>query len=248
MKKTIAFGMAAAVAAAVAGSASATDVYMATFNGVSPQKLVNYVYSSGQAWNYGHQSGGVQTQAGRFNWNGNSIGTFCTQLGEYVAVPVTYQMVDVSQVPDPSPNPNPGQMGTIKSGLIRDLYARNWSAVSVATADTAANQLLNAAFQLCIWEISHENLAGDATLAVAATHLSVDTGQMQFNGDATLLSSAASMLAALGTGGFLAFDSVWGLTNADAQDQLIVIPIPAPALLAGLGLLGVGVIRRRIAK
>ena len=32
------------------------------------------------------------------------------------------------------------------------------------------------------------------------------------------------------------------------QDQLVVVPIPAPVLLAGLGLLGVGVLRRRYAK
>jgi hypothetical protein len=57
---------------------------------------------------------------------------------------------------------------------------------------------------------------------------------------------AAAMLASLGTGGFRTIGSnLVGLTNASAQDQLLVVPVGAPAILAGLGLLGVGLIRRR---
>jgi hypothetical protein len=37
-----------------------------------------------------------------------------------------------------------------------------------------------------------------------------------------------------------------GLSNASAQDQLLVVPVGAPVLLAGLGLVGVGFMRRRM--
>ena len=55
------------------------------------------------------------------------------------------------------------------------------------------------------------------------------------------------MLASLGQGGFGTMGpDLSGLMHASAQDQLMVVPIGAPAILAGLGLIGVGVMRRRM--
>ena len=62
-----------------------------------------------------------------------------------------------------------------------------------------------------------------------------------------LYATAASMLASLGQGGFGSMGpNLLGLSNASAQDQLLVVPIGAPAILAGLGLVGIGIMRRRM--
>ncbi len=50
------------------------------------------------------------------------------------------------------------------------------------------------------------------------------------------------MIAALGTGGWNSMSNLLGGTNATNQDLLIVVPSPAIAGLAGLGLVGM---RRR---
>jgi uncharacterized protein (TIGR03382 family) len=57
-----------------------------------------------------------------------------------------------------------------------------------------------------------------------------------------VLNDANAMIAALGTGGWNNFSALLGGTNPTNQDLLIVVPSPAIAALAGLGLVGM---RRR---
>ena len=61
-----------------------------------------------------------------------------------------------------------------------------------------------------------------------------------FNTD--VLNTANAMIASLGTGGWNSMSNLLGGTNATNQDLLIVVPSPAIAGLAGLGLVGM---RRR---
>jgi hypothetical protein len=50
----------------------------------------------------------------------------------------------------------------------------------------------------------------------------------------------------VGDSGVLKTRGIYGLTNPSAQDHIgVVVPVPAPALLAGLGLVGVLSGRRR---
>ena len=57
-----------------------------------------------------------------------------------------------------------------------------------------------------------------------------------------VLTAANAMISALGSGGWNNYSSLLGGTNATNQDLLIVVPSPAIAALAGLGLVGM---RRR---
>lgn len=241
MNKT--FLLAAAVASAVAASAEATT-WTLTFTNVSPNMIVGINYNGGRSFNAGPAGSFSSVYAGRMQWNGpygKTYTTYCTQLNEHInwGQTVTYTETAVENVPD-APG-SPGPMGSIKAAILRDLYARHYAAVKASSSNE-----LNAAFQLAVWEITHENIAA-ANASAALAQLSFTNGAMQMNGsNASLLATANSLLADLGIGGFRSFDGLFGLTHESAQDQLMVVPLPVPAMLAGVGLLGVIGLRRRM--
>ncbi|MDZ4753056.1 MAG: hypothetical protein SGJ11_00990 [Phycisphaerae bacterium] len=234
-----------AVAAAISASAQAT-VWTMTFNSVTPGQTVGINYDANRAVNAANAGTYGNVSAGQLNWTGpygKSYITYCTQLTEHISYgqTLTFTQALVQNVPDVTP----GAMGAVKAALVRDLYARNYADV-IASADSA----LHAAFQAVLWEITHENLTG-ATAALAAAELDLSLGALQLNGsgaNAGMYGYAVAMIESLGDGGFQNFGGLLGLTHSQYQDQLVVVPIPAPVVLAGLGLLGVGVLRRRYAK
>ncbi|MBL9149522.1 MAG: hypothetical protein JNM94_12605 [Phycisphaerae bacterium] len=245
-KKT-AFIVAAAAAAVAAGSASAEQMTM-TFTGLGPSQIVGVNYNAGRSYAAGPVSGYSYYYAGLMKWNTawGQRTTFCTQINEHVwnGLTVTYDVVDVSQVPDT--NPAPGPMGAIKAELVRELYGRFYDTVRGSNDAT-----LNAAFQLAIWEITHENLTG-ANTALAAGQLNLGLGAVQADSkkNGAVVATAGSMLGMLGG----ASDENWndgrlfGLSHATAQDQLLIVPIPAVLGVAAAGLLGVIGLRRRLVK
>ena len=230
------------------------DVISVSRIGATPQRLVVANYDSSRAWNAAGVTGGSNTQAGVNNFNllttnGNtSYGTiraFCVEIGEaFPDDPITYTMVAPTNVPEETP---PGNMTANQSQMMQDLYSRYYADVIDYTNDggswaTTADEA--AAFQLVIWEISHENFTDTSNLATMKSQLAITDGAMAitnyFSND--VLNAANAMIAALGTGGYNNFASLLGGANATNQDLLIVVPTPAIAGLAGLGLVGM---RRR---
>jgi len=233
----------ATVAAAIAvGSAASGSTLSLAFN------TTGYGASgAGITYNNGSINYSYNGFAGQLKWNGfgaqsgKQYTTYCTELGESTGS-WTYTEVALEQVPDnvPPPQNDPngaGPMGVTKAALMRDLYARY-----VSTLGTDGNK--NAAFQLCVWEISHEN--------VTLTDLNLAKGQLSLSGgwlsssNSSLASAANLMLGGLGTDGWMSY-GLEGLTNDAGQDQILIVPIPASALLAGIGLLGAVAARRRFA-
>ncbi len=171
---------------------------------------------------------------------GGSISAFCIEVVEnYPDDPITYQAVEISQVPENSP---PGALSEVAQTLIQDLYAKFYSSNILNAPTNAFDRKTNyAAFQLLIWEISHENF--DTTDAsVAVTRMDLTQGAFVGASNQETMNLASSMIASLGNGGFSAYSKLIGLTNPNNQDLLIVVPTPAIAGLAGLGLAGM---RRR---
>ncbi|MFO0829793.1 MAG: hypothetical protein U0572_16755 [Phycisphaerales bacterium] len=224
--------------AALAGTASASTLTM-TFNSLTPRvEGVNY--------NLGGNTG--STWAGVFNWTGSGTPykTFCTQIGETIGFgqTATYNCVDVTLVPD-SPNGGGipvGPMGALRATVLKDLYARHYNDATLSSNVTAG------AFQIAVWEITHESLGNATTAAQYLAGLNVTTGFAQFSDGSGASTLAQQWIAGLGIDGFQDFACLIGLTNESLQDQLLVVPVPIPAALAGLGLLGVGFLRRRVAK
>ena len=126
-------------------------------------------------------------------------------------------------------------MGSARSAVMQDLFFRYYDTVIEGSVAEAA------AFQMVIWEISHEMDAIDTDAASIVLGLDFGSGAATFNSSLVVNGIADSMLDSLGSGGFNSYSKLLGLTNPEYQDQLIVVP--GVGAIAGLG--GVAAIRRR---
>lgn len=239
------------VAAGAASTASAAD-WTLTFTSLGPAKIINANFNHNRSYNAGPVNSYSSFWAGEMKWKnaqGKQFKTYCTQINEHINwnQTVTYQQVALEQVPD-SP-PAPGPMGQFKAIVLRDLYARFYHQVKASGSDTQ-----NAAFQCLVWEITHENTNAQSAAGVLG-QLNLGLGAFQLksdgNANAGVFSAADSMLAALGGSDndefrfFSNGDNMRGLRHDTAQDQILVVPLPAPALAAAAGLIGLGIYRRR---
>jgi len=236
------YGLAIAVALGASAAASADSVTL-TFLGFGNPTSTGVRYNSNLSWDARSATNYSPITVGSHRWSvyGQERTTFCTQLFEGVTVgnSYTFNYVSPSMVPDgDDPYTAPGPMGSVKATLVQDLYRRYYSGLNGAVSVGA--------FQIALYEITHENLTA-TTASDAVAQLALDKGAFQAGKTGGLYASAASMLAAsLGVGGFGSLgNNLIGLTNPTAQDQLLVVPVGAPAILAGLGLVGVGLLRRR---
>ncbi len=235
-------GLAIAAALGVSAAASANSLTL-TFLGFGDSTTTGVRYNSNLGWSSRSSASLTNITVGVHRWGiyGQERASFCTQLFEGVTVGQTYtfNVVAPSQVPEADdPTNAPGPMGAIKAALVNDLYRRYYADLAGATQIGA--------FQLAIYEITHENLAATSA-SEAVSQLALDKGAFQSGKAGGLYATAASMLASLGQGGFGSMGpNLLGLSNASAQDQLLVVPIGAPAVLAGFGLIGLGFMRRRM--
>ena len=203
--------------------------------GVSTPTLVGTVRLNGTNFN---------SYVGAMNWSSGSgsFHTFCTELTQTVATSgsVSYDMVHLADAPQPGAG-----MGEERAGFVQNLYD-TYGHLRVGSRTESA------AFQLAIWEIVHEGdtgslnvLAGDLKVTGHAGHASssVLNAHDGFGMSAAALANTwlASLLSVQVT-------TLRALVNDVHQDQIVVIPLPAPVLMAGLGLLAVPVLRRRIVR
>lgn len=236
------YGLAIAIALGASAAASADSVTL-RFLGFGNPTSTGVRYNHNLSWDARSATNYSPITVGSHRWSvyGQERTTFCTQLFEGVTVgnSYTFNYVSPSMVPDgDDPYTAPGPMGSVKATLVQDLYRRYYSGLNGAVSAGA--------FQIALYEITHENLTA-TTASGAVAQLALDKGAFQAGKSGGLYASAASMLASLGQGGFRSLGTdLRGLTHASAQDQLLVVPIGAPAVLAGLGLVGIGFMRRRM--
>ncbi len=190
------------------------------------------------------------------NQYGAGVVTYCIQVFESVYVGNDYTFStheDLTEVPE-SP-PYPGAMNSAQAGLVEDLYARfidmktGLLAEGTALTDAVGYDTASSAFQLVVWEIVNESITDTDNLNLAASELSLDLGAFRAdtseNADGDLATSL--IISSLGEDGWIdTRGHLVGLSNIAHQDQLMVVPLPMPAVLAGIGLAGVIVLRRRL--
>jgi len=249
MKKTILFtGLVAAAAASAnvsAGFDPGVTVSVAFGGIVSPMGFAELRYDSSLSADAANSST-LRTAAGgplHVTLNGTlAVKGFCLELNEsfqFGQSPFDYTVAELTNMPEHSP---PGNMKAAQAALIEDLYSRHWS------GEVQSDEVASFAFQLLIWEISHENLTDNTTTALSELDMTKGAFAVSnfFRDNATTASLVQAeintMIGSLGSGGFNTFDQLIGLTNPDNQDMLVVVPTPAIAGLAGLGLAGM---RRR---
>ena len=177
---------------------------------------------------------------GAFTWQdsgGNDYLTFCTELAQQTNNPTTFDFNDVADAPVPG-----GGMGEYRAGLIQSLYDNHYGSAFSSRTESAA-------FQLAIWEIVHETgveEGGSYDLNVAVGDFRVTGGNVQNEQDG--FGQSAVSLANTWLSGLSSVDvtTLVALTNEQYQDQILLIPLPAPVLMAGIGLLAVPLVRRKL--
>ena len=254
--------MTLSVAAALLASSFATadnsmsngDITM-TLDSMPNYELTSLGLDGRNSWD---QVGGVNftsssIKAGERKWTnqyGREMITYCIQVFEGASVgdTVTYsQTTDLTTVPEAPPAPGP--MAGFQVNMVQDLYSRFIDAKtgnikSGTTLDSFDYSVASAAFQLVLWELVHENF--DATTAdEAIDQVSMVTGAFQAQNDTA--DATTAIIAELGEDGWGSMgDKLVGLSSMNKQDQLTVVPLPTPILLAGIGLIGAGIVRRRM--
>lgn len=166
--------------------------------------------------------------------------TWCAELYQGLDLGSSYTFDTVAAEQAPSGEVAPGPMGALKAAAVRDLFARWINAsngnINGAPADRDAK---SAAFQIVLWELTHENFTANSPQAVLA-QMSLTTGAFRASITGATADWYGSIVQSLGVGGFQS-TAIEGLTSSLAQDQLRLVPAPAAFALIGLG----GLLNRR---
>ncbi|CAG0962266.1 hypothetical protein PHYC_00791 [Phycisphaerales bacterium] len=167
--------------------------------------------------------------------NGNWI-TYCTDLAQHVTSNTrSYDIVPLSLLPDNVP------MGADKASAIRDMYIfANGSQLTTTTSNDLAT-----AFQLAVWEIIVDfNNVPEAGYGLSMT--SGDFRARKTSGNplsSGVMTQLGNLFGAIGDAPQSQI-ALLGIRSGDYQDQIIPVPAPGAAALAGMGVLLVAGRRR----
>jgi hypothetical protein len=225
---------------------SAEAALTASLSGYAAGRYEQCGFNSGYSWN---STGSmtlwsVRAQQHIFTESsGNQTLTWCTEVYQGVNLGNTYTFNVTAAENAPSSPVAPGPMGAAKGGVVRDLFARWINATTgYVNGSTSDRDAKSAAFQVVLWEITHENFTATTSQGILG-QLSLSTGAFRANLTGASASWYSQIVASLGVGGFQNSD-IYGLTNDLAQDQL-AIAVPGPGAIALLGLAGLANRRRR---
>lgn len=215
--------IASVIAASLAAAAHADSVPV-TYDGVSGNLGGGITVSLSGGYTFANGSSSMGLWAGQISHtiDGTATKTYCTELTQW-AHSGTYDIVAVADAPSSGP------MGQDKAEAIYRLFnATN----GVQDIDTNAEA---SAFQAAIWEIVYDFDSG----------INIQGGNVQFGGVSNSLFNLYTGYATDPQGDIT--PTVVAYSNDAYQDQLgmQVVPLPGVAAMAGLGLGGIAVRRRR---
>lgn len=155
----------------------------------------------------------------------NHLGTtgYCIEMQLTSNNMQPYKIVNLHEAPAPN-GPGGLAMGQLKAGYLEALWGQYFSSVT--------DSVSNAAFQLAVWEIVHEDpYSWDVTSGSIFTAGGHSAGQ------------SARNLATLWLGEFDPYgprQSLTALSNQSFQDFVVVVPLPGTFVLASIGLGTIG--------
>lgn len=168
------------------------------------------------------------------------IYTHCVEIYQSVDPGNQYSFESTAIENVPQRDGWPGEMGAVRAQLVEDLYANYINPLTGGVYETGIDPGLDindygAAFQIMLWEITHENFSSGADAFEMAAQISFDMGAIQSEADSSVLTVLSNMFATLNDG---ALDSanLEGWTNPSAQDQSRLV-IPGAGTLAGLAIM-----------
>lgn len=235
--------------AAAAGSASAATYGTITgeFVGFGAAHLSNgvrttgYGESSANGRPAGHMDHDFQndgTGLAVFLNGKNGLNSFCLEFQNVQSGQHTFTLCDVEDAPDPNAGNPYGTLRADKAhAVLAAARALGWVDHYLQNTGSTTDEQA-AAIQMLLWEAVRES---------AANALDPTTGTFKVITDGGATTELATLLAKANI--FLSngkrLQGLYALTSVNTQDQIVVIPVPAAAGLAGLGLLGLGIRRRR---
>jgi len=166
--------------------------------------------------------------------------TYCSDLTQYVSSSTkTFTVEEIKDLPN-SPGQTP--MGADAAQAIMDIYKAAGGSQLLSGTDKA----LATAFQLAVWEIVYDfdGVEGVASLDTASGAFRiVDLANAYESSINAHLTALFGSVGNNGTG-----EGLFGVASGNAQDQLVVVPLPAGAMLGFAGLGGVALARRRFTR
>lgn len=212
-------------------------------------------------------SGTPNVYAGRFEWEVTGVGvdspwavgqkvyTFCTEVNENAANQQDFDLADLGDLPSSGP-----QMNAARQDALNALYANYYSGAETVGGSTevydlasaaGASRVIEGAFQMAVWEIVYGN---DMSLDAPADNSSDGFYIQNFDQGGDRIAAvdiANDWLDAIfndGLGGDAALAGLLSVAPQNGQDMLVIVPLPAAAVLglAGLGLAGAA--RRRASR
>jgi len=261
MVRTTSIGMVCCAAFTISGICVANEIAMSFETPGIFGRTISYSYDHTGSHTNPLLSG--TTTAGRYDWtvisegpvifggsvfnNGDQFSTFTAELTGFVTPGETYSYEAV-KVEDMPGNADSSAMGAFRAGLLQDLFDNHY------TESVNGSTLHAAAFQVAVWEIAYEDrLAefGSGGGPPLSELLAADADTFVVSNDSAVVDLANTWLDEL-TGTVLNSKLIGFGSMAEALSpnqismQSVIVPLPAPFWLAGIGLSAVVVARKKL--
>ncbi len=210
------------------GLSAHADVSVLEFSGMASYEQVQYLFDESLSWDAPKQDAQKRAFSGRLTFNDGSMDGFCIELAQ----DVTRDSVDYESFSLEGEGVFASQRIQLMASLFDGFYE------NVVSSDSNA---MAAAFQMMVWELTHENFAN---LSKAIGEISLSNGATQFAGYS---SDAAGYFSEMREQLSYQLDTsaLYGLRNENYQDFVTYeVPGPSVLVLSGIALL-MGRSRRR---